>query len=327
MNQPITLGVDFGATSIKFGVVQVGRIIKHGNVIPTRQDGQIEPLIRSIVAEIFRLREQYPTLQAVGFGVPGIIDPVAGIVVNLTNVKGWCGVPLAALVSGQIGLDANLENDAKAMAYAEWKYGAGHTLPNVICVTLGTGIGGGLILNGRLYRGATKVAGEIGQTSIDYQGKDFVYGNKGALEAYVGHVHISERAKEIYAECGKTISDEEADPPQLAAAANAGDPLAKQLWDDIGLKLGVGLINAIWLLNPDRIVIGGGVAKCGELLFQPIWRTIKSRCARTFWEKLTIVPAALGNEAGVIGAAALAFDSEFSAARRASTESRAESSH
>jgi hypothetical protein len=97
MNQPITLGVDFGATSIKFGVVQVGRIIRHGNVVPTRQDGQIEPLIRSIVAEIFRLRE-----------CRGLSTQSAGTVVNLTNVKGWCGVPLAALVSGQIGLDTNL---------------------------------------------------------------------------------------------------------------------------------------------------------------------------------------------------------------------------
>ena len=107
------------------------------------------------------------------------------------------------------------------MAYAEWKHGAGQSLPNVICVTLGTGIGGGLILNGRLYRGSTKVAGEIG------------------LEAYVGHVQISERAKEIYWQTGKVISDQEADPAQLAAAANAGDPLAKHLWDDIGLKLGL----------------------------------------------------------------------------------------
>ncbi len=319
MNQPITLGVDFGATSIKFGVVQDGRIIKHGNIVPTRQDGNIEPLIRSIVDEIFRLQQEYPALQAVGFGVPGIIDPAAGVVVNLTNVKGWHRIPLGALVSERIGLVTNIENDAKAMAYGEWKYGAGHTLPNVICVTLGTGIGGGLILNGRLYRGATKVAGEIGQTSIDYQGKDFVYGNKGALEAYVGHVHISERAKEIYAQAGQAISDEEADLPQLAAAANSGDPLAKQLWEDIGLKLGVGLINAIWLLNPDRIVLGGGVAECGELLFQPIWRTIKSRCEQTFWEKLEIVPARLGNDAGIIGAAALALESEFAATRSATS--------
>ena len=319
MNQPSTLGVDFGATSIKFGVVQDGRIIKHGNAVPTRQDGKIEPLIRSIVDEILRLHQEYPALQAVGFGVPGIIDPAAGVVVNLTNVKGWRRIPLGALVSEEIGLVTNIENDAKAMAYGEWKYGAGRTLPNVICVTLGTGIGGGLILNGRLYRGATKVAGEIGQTSIDYQGKDFVYGNKGALEAYVGHVHISERAKEIYTQAGQAISDKEAEPPQLAAAANSGDPLAQELWEDIGLKLGVGLINAIWLLNPDRIVLGGGVAECGELLFQPIWRTIKSRCEQTFWEKLEIVPARLGNDAGIIGAAALALESEFAAARSATS--------
>ena len=226
--------------------------------------------------------------------------------------------------ASESGWFTNLENDAKAMAYAEWKYGAGQNLPNVICVTLGTGIGGGLILNGRLYRGSTKVAGEIGQTSIDYQGKDFVYGNKGALEAYVGHVNISGRAKEIYAQAGKAISDEEADLRQLAAAANAGDPLAKQLWDDIGLKLGVGLINAIWLVNPDRIVLGGGVAKSGDLLFKPIWRTIESRCERTFWEKLEIVPATLGNDAGIIGAAALALESEFVTPCSAASESKQE---
>jgi len=317
MNQFITLGIDFGGTSIKFGIVQNGRIIRHGKVVSTRQDGEIEPLIGSIVNEILRLQEQYPALQAVGFGMPGIIDPAAGIVVNLTNVKGWHYIPLGALVSERIGLPTNLENDAKAMAFAEWKYGAGHNLPNVICVTLGAGIGGGLILNGRLYRGSTKVAGEIGQTSIDYHGKDFVYGNKGALEAYVGHVHISERAKEIYAQAGEDLSDEQADPPQLAAASIAGDLLAQRLWDDIGLKLGVGLINAIWLLNPDRIVIGGGVANCGDLLFKPIWRTVRSRCERTFWEKLEIVPAKLGNDAGIIGAAALALESEFATHRSA----------
>jgi glucokinase len=160
MNHPTTLGIDFGGTSIKFGVVQHGRIIRRGNIVPTRQDGEIEPLIRSIVDEILRLKQEYPALEAVGFGVPGIIDPAAGVVVNLTNVEGWYRIPLRALVSERTGLVTNLENDAKAMAYAEWKHGAGQSLPNVICVTLGTGIGGGLILNGRLYRGSTKVAGD-----------------------------------------------------------------------------------------------------------------------------------------------------------------------
>src|SRR4051794_33049204 len=141
MKAPISLGIDFGGTSIKFGVVQDGRIITRGNVIPTRQDGDTTALVQSIVDEILRLRQEYPAIQAVGFGVPGIIDPAAGVVVNLTNVKGWHRIPLCALVADQTGLVTNLENDAKAMAYAEWKYGAGHSLPNVICVTLGTGIG------------------------------------------------------------------------------------------------------------------------------------------------------------------------------------------
>jgi glucokinase len=155
------------------------------------------------------------------------------------------------------------------------------------------------------------VAGEIGQMSIDYQGKDFVYGNKGALEAYVGHWHISERAKEIYAAAGKSISDEAVTPDKLSKAADAGDPEAIALWADVGLKLGVGLSNVLWLVNPNRIVIGGGVAKAGERLFSRIKSTIRERTEKTFWEKLEIVPATLDNDAGIIGAAALSLESEF----------------
>jgi glucokinase len=311
MSTATAIGVDFGGTSVKPGVVKGGVIVEKGNVIPTIQDGNVDALIGSIVAEINRLRQNNEDITAVGFGLPGIINPAEGMVVNLTNVKGWRDIPLREIVSQKTGLVTNLENDAKAMAYAEWRFGAGGTLPNVICITLGTGIGGGLILNGRLYRGARMVAGEVGQTSIDYQGKDFVYGNKGALEAYVGIWHIAERAKEIYSSAGKTLSDEDALPHKLSAAADAGDPLALQLWSDIGLKLGVGISNAVWLLNPHRIVIGGGVAKAGDRLLQKIHSTIRERTEKTFWEKLEIVPATLGNDAGIIGAATLATESEF----------------
>jgi glucokinase len=197
------------------------------------------------------------------------------------------------------------------MAYAEWKHGAGQSVPNVVCVTLGTAVGGALILNGRLYRGATWVAGEIGQTSIDFQGVDFVYGNKGALEAYVGHRQISARAKEIYQAAGQTLSDDDAELHRLSKAADDGDKLADKVWQDIGLKIGVGLTNVIWVVNPDRIVIGGGVAKAGERLFGYIRQAIRTRCEKTFWEKLDVVPATLGNDAGIIGAATLALESEF----------------
>src|ERR1700733_3187556 len=195
MSTPTAIGFDMGATSTKTGVVQNGKIITRGNVIETRQDGDTTALINAFVVEIRRLQELHPEVEAVGFGVPGIINPVQGVVVNLTNVYGWRDIALRSIIMRETGLVGNLENDAKAMAYAEWKHGAGQTLPNVVCVTLGTGIGGALILTGRFHRGATMVAGEIGQCSIDYQGKDFVYGNKGALEAYVGHWNISLRAK------------------------------------------------------------------------------------------------------------------------------------
>jgi glucokinase len=311
MNTPTAIGFDMGATSTKTGVVRDGKILTRGNVIATRQDGDTAALIDAFIEEIQRLKEWNPEVEAVGFGVPGIINPVQGEVVNLTNVKGWSNIPLRSIITERTGLVGNLENDAKAMAYAEWKHGAGQSVPNVVCVTLGTAVGGALILNGRLYRGATWVAGEIGQTSIDYQGVDFVYGNKGALEAYVGHRQISARAQEIYAAAGKTLSDDDAQLHRLSKAADDGDELADKVWEDIGIKIGVGLTNVIWLVNPDRIVLGGGVAKAGERLFGYIRRTIRTRCEKTFWEKLDVVPATLGNDAGIIGAAALALESEF----------------
>jgi glucokinase len=316
MSIPTAIGFDMGATSTKTGVVQNGVILAKGNVIETRQDGDTAALIEEFVREIERLKGAYPEVEAVGVGVPGIINPVDGVVVNLTNVKGWRNIPLRSIIMERTGLAGNLENDAKAMAYAEWKHGAGQVVPNVVCVTLGTAVGGALILNGRLYRGATFVAGEIGQTTIDYQGVDFVYGNKGALEAYVGHRQISAYAKEVFQKAGKSLSDEESHLENLANAADAGDPLADAVWRDIGLKIGVGLTNVIWIVNPDRIVIGGGVANAGERLFNYIRHAIETRCEKTFWEKLDVVPATLGNDAGIIGAASLALESEFSPRNR-----------
>jgi glucokinase len=311
MSTPTAIGFDMGATTTKTGVVKDGKIILRGEVIETRQDGDTAALIDAFIQEIRRLKATYPEVHAVGFGVPGIINPVEGVVVNLTNVKGWHNIPLRSIITEQTGLVCNLENDAKAMAYAEWKHGAGQSAPNLVCVTLGTGVGGALILNGRLHRGASWVAGEIGQMSIDYAGVDWVYGNKGALEAYVGHHQISARAKQLYKKAGKTLSDEEAHPDHLIKAAEAGDELADKVWADIGLKIGVGLTNVIWLVNPDRIVIGGGVANAGERLFGYIRETVQTRCEKTFWEKLEIVPATLHNDAGIIGPATLAVESEF----------------
>jgi glucokinase len=284
MSTPTAIGFDMGATSTKTGVVKDGKIIFRGNIIETRQDGDTAALIDAFILEIRRLKTIHPEAEAVGFGVPGIINPVEGVVVNLTNVRGWHNVPLRSIITEQTDLAGNLENDAKAMAYAEWKHGAGQSVPNVVCVTLGTAVGGALILNGRLYRGATWVAGEIGQMSIDYAGVDFVYGNKGALEAYVGHRQISARAKQVYKKAGKNLSDEEAHPDHLTKAGDAGDELADKVWADIGLKIGVGLTNVIWLVNPTGSSLGAAsqmpANDCSDISAKQSGRAVKKRFGR-----------------------------------------------
>jgi glucokinase len=227
---------------------------------------------------------------------------------ELSNVPGWKDIPLAALLREKTGLPSIIENDANAMAYAEWRFGAGRDRPNVICMTLGTGVGGGLILDGKLFRGSQLGAGEIGQMIIEPHGVPGHYGNFGALEKYVGNRQIVERAQRAYAAAGVTHALEELNPLVLEKAALGGDQIAAKLWDDIGFEIGIMLANIAWLLNPDRIVIGGGVAKAGPLLFEPIRRTIRERTSGVYHEQLEVVPAELGNDGGIIGSAALALD-------------------
>ena len=257
---------------------------------------------------IDELRRLHPEVSAIGAGLPGIVDSVQGRVWQLSNVPGWENVPLTALLEEWTGLPAVIDNDANLMAYGEWLYGAGREGVNVICVTLGTGVGGGLILNRELYRGSRLGAGEIGQMTIDPNGPLGQYNNKGALEKYVGNRQIAERAQVLYGEAGLTKTIEDCSPLNLELAARAGDRVAHQVWEEVGFAIGIALCNVVWLLNPDRIVIGGGVAAAWEYIFEPIRRTIAERTMEIFSERLAIVPATLGNDAGMIGSAALALD-------------------
>jgi glucokinase len=308
MNTKIAIGIDFGGTSVKPGVVSGREIIARSQPIPTRQHDGADSLLGAVFREVATLREQHPEVCALGAGLPGIIDGLNGRVRELSNVPGWRDVPLAELLRQKTGLPAIIENDANAMAYAEWRFGAGRDRPNVICMTLGTGVGGGLILDGKLFRGSQLGAGEIGQMIIEPHGVPGHYGNFGALEKYVGNRQIAERAQRAYAAAGNVRTSEELTPLFLEKAAQGGDEIAAKLWEDIGFEIGVMLTNISWLLNPDRIVIGGGVAKAGPLLFEPIKRTIRERTSAVFHENLEVVPAELGNDGGLIGSAALAIE-------------------
>jgi len=296
----ITLGIDFGGTTIKPAVVSNGTIIQRAERIETQAYPSSEAIIEAIVGTIAGLRATHPGITAIGVGLPGLVDSINGIVHELSNVPGWCDVPLRQILADASGLPVLIENDANAMAYAEWKYGAARGKNNVICITLGTGVGGGLILNGQLYRGANLAAGEIGHMHYHPQGPAAGFGNTGALEKLVGNREIVARMLTLFGEV------EEATPAHLTELAGEGDIRAIQLWKEIGTEIGVVLSDIVWLLNPDAIVIGGGVAKAGRWVFDPIRQTIAGRTPGVIHQNLDIVPAMLGNDAGVIGSAALA---------------------
>lgn len=300
------IGIDFGGTTVKSGVVREGKLLARLPPLRTHDFAGHDSLLAAIRAAIEELRQQHPEVVAVGAGLPGLVDSINGRVWQLSNVPGWEDVALTALLEEWTGLPAAIDNDANAMAYAEWLFGAGREGVNVVCVTLGTGVGGGLILDRKLYRGSRLGAGEIGQMTIDPKGVPGQYGNYGALEKYVGNAQIAERAQTLYREAGLTKTLEECSPLALEKSARAGDQVAAKVWEEIGFHIGITLCDIVWLLNPDRIVIGGGVGRAGEYVFGPIRRVIEERTMKIFHEGLTIVPAALGNDAGMIGSAALA---------------------
>jgi glucokinase len=300
------IGIDFGGTSVKSAIVENGRITQRGAPVDTRKHLAAGTLFDAIFDAIAALRIPHPDVAGVGMGLPGFIDAVQGIVHGLSNVPGWDHVPMLKMMCDRTGLPCAIENDANAMAYAEFTHGAAKGATNAICITLGTGVGGGLILDGKLYRGSRFAAGEMGHSSVDLHGPRGVYGTPGDLEVYVGNRQIGERAARLYAAAGKPRPPEQCTPKDLEKLALAGDRIAICLWDSLGNEIGAALSNAIWLLNPDTIVIGGGVAAAGDLIFDPIRRSIRDRTSTLFSEELRILPAQLGNDAGIIGSAALA---------------------
>ena len=298
-----SIGIDFGGYSIKTGVTLGGTIVEHGNLIDTRKFDTSAEITQAMLDEIDRLRGKYPEIGAVGIGLPGLVDNVRGFVRELTNVRDWKNVPLHDIVSEATGLPTAIENDAKAMAYAEFKFGAACGFNHVVCVTLGTGVGGALILNGQLHRGAANSAGEIGQTHCTTRLPPRLWQHGRARKTRRQPRDYSAHHRRL---CRRTVPrSEPVSPAALATWANAGDPVAKKLWHQIGTEIGIVFSDIVWLLNPEAFVIGGGVAKAGPLVFDPIRQAINSRTMKDLHEHLQILPAALGNDAGIIGSAAL----------------------
>ena len=304
----LSIGVDMGGTSIKFAVVRGTEIIDRAEPVRTQDFVAPDAIFAEVGKRLRELIARYPQVKAVGMGIPGFVDHDKGIADSLTNVPGWYDVPVRAMLEEMTGLPAAVDNDANCMAYAEWKLGAGKGLNDLVCLTLGTGVGSGIVANGRMLRGSLGAAGELGHVSIDYQGRPGYYHNFGALENYIGHPRIQEDAAAAYAAAGQEKPFEDCAPYPLELAAKEGDAIALEMWDSIARKLATGLLNCHYLLNPAAFIIGGGVAKAGELLMAPLRGYLKAQMYAPHYARLQILPAMFSNDAGIIGAARMALE-------------------
>jgi glucokinase len=319
-NKDLFLGIDLGGTKIIAGLVErSGRIVAKQYCKTEAREGREAVFDRLISVATHLLTADgidRKRVTAIGVAAPGPIDSAAGVVTAPPNLPGWHNVPLAEVIEKRLSLPTFLENDGNAAALGEYSFGAGRDCEHMIYVTASTGIGGGFVLNGQLYRGSSGSAAEIGHMTILPNGPLCGCGNRGCLEALASGTAIAREARERVSRGVTTLIADLAggDLTRISAklvadAADKGDIEAQLILDEAMGYLGVGMASLVNLLNPGIIVIGGGLTNMGERLFDPVRRTIDRRAFRTSASAVEVHPAQLGNEVGLLGAAAVAMTS------------------
>lgn len=313
------VGVDLGGTSVNVGVVPFeGGTVLGMRSLPTEPGRGAKFVVDRVIGMIreamrdARKEASIPEKGYVGIGIgsPGPLDRASGTVIETPNL-GWRNFPLRDLIANEIGLDAVLDNDANAAALGEYWLGAGKEVESLLALTLGTGIGGGIVLGGRVYHGASDVAGEVGHMTLDPTGRRCNCGNYGCLEAYASGPAIAARAVEGLRSGVASVLPELADGDLPAVTAEtvyqailAGDLYAKEVMRETATFLGTGIANLINILNPEMVVISGGVTRAGDHLFEPLRSEVRRRAFRRAADACRIVASELGDMAGVVGAAA-----------------------
>jgi len=315
------LGIDIGGTNLVVGsVAEDGGTLLATATEPTQAEAGASDVVDRLVGlaerAVAQTRREAPGAEIIGVGVgaPGPLDTRRGIVLLTPNL-GWVNMPLRQIIHDRVGLPAALDNDANCAVLGEWWVGAARGARHAIGITIGTGIGGGLILDGRLYHGASDVAGEIGHTTIDTEGRRCKCGNYGCLEAYASGPNIAVRAVEaLEAGAESRLPDYVGgDLTRVTAqtvyqAAQDGDELALEVVNDTAKFLGVGIANLLNVFNPEVIVVCGGVTLAGDHLFVPLRREAARRAFKPAVAACRIVPGALAGTAGVYGAAKVFLD-------------------
>ncbi|MCA9736830.1 MAG: ROK family protein [Gemmatimonadota bacterium] len=310
------IGVDIGGTNLVVGAVPFDGGPVLGLVTrPTeaRRGGHsvVERVVRMVRDVRAALSDAHPGAEVVGVGIgsPGPLDRETGVVIKTPNLA-WENFPVRDLVSDALGLPATLDNDANCATYGEWWLGAGRGSRHLVGLTIGTGIGGGLVVDGRIFHGASDAAGEFGHMTIDFHGRKCACGNYGCLEAYASGPNIAARAVEGIEAGAETILVDQVGGAldRITAAtvyegAVAGDPYANEVLRETAKILGAGVANLVNGLNPDVVVIAGGVVRAGDLLLAPLRESVRQRAFRSAVEACAIRVAELGETAGVVGAA------------------------
>jgi glucokinase len=268
-----------------------------------------------LICEVLRTADvSREEIGGIGIGVPGVLDLEKGETLFLPNLPGtWPHVPLRDTIARMTELPVFLLNDVRSITNGEWRFGAGRGVETVAVFAIGTGIGGGLVANGQLHLGIGGTGGELGHTTIDFNGPRCGCGNNGCLEAYASGPAIAAMgAKAVMQGLTTSITDlcaydlNRITPKLIAQAAQAGDEIAQEIYEKAGFYIGIAAANVCATLGPRRIIITGGVAQAGELLLDPIRRTLRERVHIMPVEQVEVVPAQLGDNAGVIGVAKIA---------------------
>jgi glucokinase len=308
------LGLDIGGTKLAAGVVDGNGFVHSFVVAPSCADEGPEPTLerlfelgRRAVAESGL---EWDAIQAVGIGCGGPLDAQRGILIAPPHLPGWRNVHVGELAARAYQRPVTLENDATAAAAGEHRWGAGAGVSNMVYLTISTGVGGGVVIDGSLYRGSMGNGGELGHVTVDWHGRRCRgCGRLGCLEAYVSGTSIAERAQEA----GLSYATAE----DVAAAARDGEAGAKAVWDETVEALACGVTSIVNLFEPELVVIGGGVSRSGEQLIGPVRELVRASTMKPAGEKADIVASAFGDHVGVVGAVAIVYD------RSALGESRA----
>lgn len=310
------IGVDLGGTSVKVGIVsEGGKIIKKTDVDTNAKNGPDSVLasIKKGIDQLIQKRDKKDFI-GIGIGSPGSVSPKKGIVENPPNFPGWESVPVGNILQKHYGLKCSVENDANAAAIGEMIFGAGKKLESFIMITLGTGVGGGIIIDRKIYRGMFGAAGELGHVSIDYKGANCNCGSTGCIEAYAGNNYLVRWVTEELRDYSSSLlnvliknNNNQLTPKLIHSAAEQNDTFALYVIDKLGNYLGYALASTINIFDIGKVIIGGGVGGFGHRLFDSMEGTIKERVLTPLRPRVKVLPAKLKNAAGIKGASAIAF--------------------